>query len=531
MLSRRFRRVKWLTILGFSKHRDVINKWRGWGLTSLLFIGLAFLISLQPNNIQDEDNLMIYSHHSSRRLLTTDGNETSKCEYEENHLPIAWVISHCICTLIIFIALAIICDDFFVPSLEIISEKLNLSEDVAGATFMAAGSSAPELFTSVAGVAQKTDVGVGTIVGSAVFNLLIIIALTAALAGKVLHLDWRPLIRDSFFYAMSIGCFIGFSWDGYFQHYEAAILLSLYVLYIVIMIFNAKLVAWMGTWEKCCKKPEVSPTEDGEKPNDLQTQLNHIEAKGAEGRRNSNVNRDKVAASGAKITDQIKKQEDEDEEEQEETMQICPCCPCCPPVRTYPPSSLNAREKGGFLNWLKLILRWIIFIPAFPFVCLFSWTIPECSKEHLRKYYLLSFFMSVAWIAALSYAMVTVVERTGCILGVDSYIMGLVVVAIGTSVPDAMSSILVARDGYGDMAVSNAIGSNVFDINLGLGLPFIIRIAIDKGAPIALLESSEWVAHFSGKMIMTPHSKFGFILLLILFLCLLIFVAVRFRLN
>jgi Ca2+/Na+ antiporter len=39
------------------------------------------------------------------------------------------------------------------------------------------------------------------------------------------------------------------------------------------------------------------------------------------------------------------------------------------------------------------------------------------------------------------------------------------------------------------------------------------------------------VAHFSGKMIMTPHSKFGFILLLILFLCLLIFVAVRFRLN
>ena len=60
---------------------------------------------------------------------------------------------------------------------------------------------------------------------------------------------------------------------------------------------------------------------------------------------------------------------------------------------------------------------------------------------------------------------------------------------------DAMSSILVARDGYGDMAVSNAIGSNVFDINLGLGLPFIIRIAIDKGAPITLLDSSEWVSY------------------------------------
>lgn len=66
---------------------------------------------------------------------------------------------------LISIAIAIICDDFFVPSLEAISERLNLSEDVAGATFMAAGSSAPELFTSVAGVGVESDVGVGTIVG------------------------------------------------------------------------------------------------------------------------------------------------------------------------------------------------------------------------------------------------------------------------------------------------------------------------------------------------------------------------------
>lgn len=54
--------------------------------------------------------------------------------------------------------------------------------------------------------------------------------------------------------------------------------------------------------------------------------------------------------------------------------------------------------------------------------------------------------------------------------------MGLVVVAAGTSIPDALSSILVARDGYGDMAVSNAIGSNVFDINLGLGAPFLLKV-------------------------------------------------------
>ena len=67
---------------------------------------------------------------------------------------------------------------------------------------------------------------------------------------QVLELDWRPLIRDSFFYAMSIACFIAFAWDGYFKWYEASILLALYALYIVIMVFNPKLMDWMGTW-KC----------------------------------------------------------------------------------------------------------------------------------------------------------------------------------------------------------------------------------------------------------------------------------------
>jgi hypothetical protein len=61
------------------------------------------------------------------------------------------IIIHVIFSLYMFLGLAIICDDYFVASLEQIVEKLQLSDDVAGATFMAAGSSAPELFTSVIG--------------------------------------------------------------------------------------------------------------------------------------------------------------------------------------------------------------------------------------------------------------------------------------------------------------------------------------------------------------------------------------------
>jgi sodium/potassium/calcium exchanger 2 len=80
-----------------------------------------------------------------------------------------------------FLALAIVCDEFFVPALEEMANEdhMNLSMDVAGATLMAAGGSAPELFTSMIGTFKESDVGFGTIVGSAVFNVLFVIGMCA----------------------------------------------------------------------------------------------------------------------------------------------------------------------------------------------------------------------------------------------------------------------------------------------------------------------------------------------------------------
>ncbi|KAI8499115.1 hypothetical protein Bbelb_228790 [Branchiostoma belcheri] len=55
--------------------------------------------------------------------------------------------------------------------------------------------------------------------------------------------------------------------------------------------------------------------------------------------------------------------------------------------------------------------------------------------------------------------------------------MGLTVLAIGTSIPDALSSVLVSSSGLGDMAVSNSLGSNIFDILVCLGLPWLFKSA------------------------------------------------------
>lgn len=64
--------------------------------------------------------------------------------------------------------------------------ELQVTKDVAGATFMAAATSSPELFINVVGTfITEGDLGVGTIVGSAVFNILAVPACCGLFANQV----------------------------------------------------------------------------------------------------------------------------------------------------------------------------------------------------------------------------------------------------------------------------------------------------------------------------------------------------------
>ena len=71
------------------------------------------------------------------------------------------------------------------------------------------------------------------------------------------------------------------------------------------------------------------------------------------------------------------------------------------------------------------------------------------------------------------------VERLGFLLTIESSIMGLTLLAAGTSIPDLITSYLVASKGFGDMALSSSIGSNLFDICVGLPIPWMIYLAIE----------------------------------------------------
>ena len=172
------------------------------------------------------------------------------------------VLLHVAGCIYMFVALAIVCDEFFVPSLEVIIEKLDIPEDVAGATFMAAGGSAPELFTSVIGVFISFDnVGIGTIVGSAVFNVLFVIGMCAMFSKTVLTLTWWPLFRDCTFYSISLLILVLFFVDEVIMWYEALTLLGLYAAYVTFMRYNVVIERRVKGFLNRNTMPRISSTD------------------------------------------------------------------------------------------------------------------------------------------------------------------------------------------------------------------------------------------------------------------------------
>merc|ERR1711998_426785 len=106
-------------------------------------------------------------------------------------------------------------------------------------------------------------------------------------------------------------------------------------------------------------------------------------------------------------------------------------------------------------------------------LCLFFCIIPDCRPPGCEKRAVAGFFMSILVIGLLATLMVELATIFGDSLGIPTVVMGLTVLAAGTSVPDLLSSVIVAKQGEGDMAVSSSIGSNIFDVAVGLPVPWL----------------------------------------------------------
>ena len=81
-------------------------------------------------------------------------------------------------------------------------------------------------------------------------------------------------------------------------------------------------------------------------------------------------------------------------------------------------------------------------------------------------------------------------EKVGLYLGIPSFVIGLTIVALGTSLPELVTSITAAQAGNSEIVVGNVIGSNITNILLVLGAAAFFS----KG--LSLKEKIAWIDKF-----------------------------------
>jgi len=111
---------------------------------------------------------------------------------------------------------------------------------------------------------------------------------------------------------------------------------------------------------------------------------------------------------------------------------------------------------------------------AFPLLVILAYTVPDVRREGREKLFVVSFCLSILWIAIFTYFMVESITVISDVMEIPVTIFALTIVAAGTSVPDMLTSVIVARKGRGDMAVSSSIGSNIFDVTVGMPVPWMV---------------------------------------------------------
>jgi K+-dependent Na+/Ca+ exchanger-like protein len=306
------------------------------------------------------------------------------------------IVSLIIMALAIYL-LSIITDEFFIESLDRISQRWGLSSNVAGASLMAAGSSSPELAIALFALFRQggvhSDVGIGTIVGSAVFNILVITGASAIV--RPAKITWHVAVRDCVIYVASIALLLVTIADGTVTRLEAVALLGLYVVYIFVLF----------QWEAFVPGEEINVVE--------------------------------ALDSGFQ----------------------------------------ESHQASGLYHRVNTIIKVAVgFLTG-----------------DARKAYIRTFSVSIVFIAGISWVLVDNAVIFAEAVGIPPVIVALTILAGGTSVPDLISSIIVARQGRGEMAVANAVGSNIFDILVGLGLPWLI-VVLFRGATVHIGTQNLWLS-------------------------------------
>eukprot|EP01084_Bolivina_argentea_P053227 97719_1 len=469
------------------------------------------------------------------------------------------------CVIYCFFALAIVCDEYLAPALETLCVRWGVREDVAGATFLAFGSAAPEIVINAVATLKSqvtssntTSLGISAIIGSGMLAFSFIPAMCCFVSELTLQLKRRPLLRDESFYLIALFTLCAAFHDGKIVFLESVFLVLIYCGHLATVVtspwvrktyrykvkgIKRKTVGAQDSFvhkaraelerQRSLKRAKSQPTSvmqtssapvtpTGKNVNNNPPGLKRASTANAlftannmgsinsvpvqimsDTSKNSNSNYAQLpgfeldteedesidivndSMAQAVSTNQIKLHEtmedpllDNINDNEELDMGIVRQISNNSSIQTdndYYENDLNDSGSSGSdegpITLSGKLMHWF----TIPLQLLFKLTCPPAGEgEKCEHLYGVTFAISVIHVAIFSFILSSVVGAWVSAWGMPQALFGMLLIAIGAEIPDTIESVTMARKTYGSMAVSNCQGTQVINIGIGLGLPWLL---------------------------------------------------------
>lgn len=201
---------------------QIVNLFDGLLLVAglVFYIGILIFLSLRKRSVESDPDQELKVKESS--------NE--KINWLLNSILVAGGL-----------ALLVLGSRWFVNSAVSFASYLGVSELIIGLTIVAAGTSMPEVVTSViAAVRGERDIAVGNVVGSNIFNILGVLGISSIVAPSGIPVSEAIVGFDiPLMIAVAIACLPIFFTGGTISRWEGGLFLSYYVAYTMYLFFNA----------------------------------------------------------------------------------------------------------------------------------------------------------------------------------------------------------------------------------------------------------------------------------------------------
>jgi cation:H+ antiporter len=212
----------------------------------MIAVSVVLLLMASDGNIARIDGfvLVVAGVAYTWLLIRISRRETAKVhsEYEQAYgspepgRKAGWIVQ--VLLIITGLALLVIGADWLVDGAVVIATSLGVSELIIGLTIIAAGTSLPEVATSIiAGLRGERDIAVGNVVGSNIFNILVVLGVTALISPGGLRVATPAINFDMpVMLAAAVLCLPIFFMNYRIGRWEGALFLSYYIFYTLYLI-------------------------------------------------------------------------------------------------------------------------------------------------------------------------------------------------------------------------------------------------------------------------------------------------------